>query len=317
MPVYNGAKYLAEAIESVLAQTFRDFELLISDDGSSDQTAAIATRYARQDRRIVFSRNPHNLGLGRNFDHTLAQARGTYFKWLAQDDIILPEYLEKCVGLLEAADDVVLAHSLILIQRDGQRSAYAGIPLHTCASPAQRFGLVVLERHWNLEIMALMRRQALLGTRGHQSYFGSDRALIAHLALLGRFALVEEPLFVNRDHPERVMRRYSFTDRLWFHDPARASRPVLPQWSAYRDYWRAVQETELPPVERARCWGILLQWWLANWNLGRVGIDLLAKVTPALADPLFRWRDKHYHRRGIGVRAAPALARARKRALSR
>lgn len=313
IPLYNGASYLAEAIESVLAQTFRDLELVISDDASTDQSAGIAERYAKQDARIRFFPNSENLGLGRNYNRALSFARGTYFMWLAQDDIILPEYIEKCVAMLESSSDIMLTNSSVLIQHGDQRHVYAGLALHTCERPSERFGMVVLRAHWNVELFSLIRRAALLQTKGRQHYYGSDRALIAHLALLGKFGKIEEFLFVNRDHDKRAMRRYSFVARLWLHDPSRTSRPMPPQWSAYKDYWRALREADLPAEERRRCQWILIKWWCVNWNLLRVAVDILAATTPALVEPLSRWRVRYYHRGAIGVRPV----RTRRRFLHR
>src|SRR5215212_10104103 len=101
IPVYNGAKYLGQAIESVLAQTFADFELIICDNASTDATAAIALDYAARDPRVRYARNRENLGVGRNFNRLIELGMGQYFKWLAADDVIAPEFLERCVEALD------------------------------------------------------------------------------------------------------------------------------------------------------------------------------------------------------------------------
>src|SRR3954470_23138397 len=101
LPVYNGARYLAEAIESVLAQTFTDFELVISDNASTDATAAIALQYAARDPRVRYSRNRENIGSARNFGRAFELATGEFFKWMASDDLISPEFLENCVAALD------------------------------------------------------------------------------------------------------------------------------------------------------------------------------------------------------------------------
>lgn len=242
------------------------------------------------------------MGLGKNFDYAYSLSRGRYFKWMAQDDIIRPTYLERCVAALESNSDVVLAHSLTVIQNSEDHTEAADdLPISEQERASDRFSLIVLRPHWNFEIMGLMRRSALDRTRLHQDYFGSDRALIAQLALLGRFVRIEEPLFINRDHPDRVMRRFSFADRLWFHDPARSGRRVLPQLALYRDYWRSIGEAELVAGERLRCYAALLKWWLVNWNLARVGIDLVAAMAPRVSELAFRARAR-YHIKGIGAR---------------
>ena len=98
LPVYNGERYLREALDSILGQTFRDFELIICDNASTDETAAICADYAARDPRIRYHRQTHNIGATANFNHTFELARGAYFKWAAHDDVLAPTWLEKCVA---------------------------------------------------------------------------------------------------------------------------------------------------------------------------------------------------------------------------
>ena len=90
LPVYNGDRYLAEALDSILAQSFADFELIISDNASTDGTQDICETYARRDERIVYSRLPENLGAAPNYNRLVEMARGELFKWAAHDDRIKP-----------------------------------------------------------------------------------------------------------------------------------------------------------------------------------------------------------------------------------
>src|SRR5688572_10868700 len=92
LPVYNGENYLAEAIDSILAQTFEDFELIISDNASTDRTQEICEAYAAKDGRIRYYRSEVNKGSAWNFNRVFELARGEYFKWAAHDDYIAPEY---------------------------------------------------------------------------------------------------------------------------------------------------------------------------------------------------------------------------------
>ena len=87
LPVYNGENYLAESIEALLGQTYEDFELIISDNASTDSTADICRRYAKQDSRIRYIRQPRNIGLSPNHNFVLQEARGELFKWAAADDL--------------------------------------------------------------------------------------------------------------------------------------------------------------------------------------------------------------------------------------
>ena len=111
LPVYNGERYLAEAIESVLRQTFADFELVISDNASTDRTAEICRSFARADGRVRYHRNEANLGALPNFNRVFDLGRGRYFKWAAHDDVLRPELLRRCVDVLEDNRDAVVCES--------------------------------------------------------------------------------------------------------------------------------------------------------------------------------------------------------------
>ena len=106
--VYNGAKYLDQAIQSVLAQTFTDFELIISDNASTDSTEDVCREYAARDPRVRYTRSARDLGPAENYNRCFRAARGEYFKWHAHDDVCLPTFLERCVATLDAAPGAVL-----------------------------------------------------------------------------------------------------------------------------------------------------------------------------------------------------------------
>jgi len=108
LPVYNGDQFLDEAMRSLLAQTYRDFEIIISDNGSTDRTEEICRRYAAQDNRIRYYREPSNQGASWNYNRVVHLATGEYFKWAAHDDLVTPDYLEKCIAVLDRDPGVVL-----------------------------------------------------------------------------------------------------------------------------------------------------------------------------------------------------------------
>src|SRR6516164_196463 len=111
LPVYNGEKYLAESLDSLLGQTFEDFELIISDNASTDSTGDICQRYAKQDSRIRYIRQPRNIGLAANHNFVIGQARGDLFKWAADDDLCARDLVRDCVDALDEYPRVVLTHS--------------------------------------------------------------------------------------------------------------------------------------------------------------------------------------------------------------
>ena len=98
IPTYNGAKYLRECLDTVLSQTFTDFEVLLVDDQSSDETLSIAQEYAAKDTRIYVKQNEQNLGLVGNWNCCIELAQGEWIKFVFQDDLIAPECLEKMLA---------------------------------------------------------------------------------------------------------------------------------------------------------------------------------------------------------------------------
>jgi glycosyltransferase involved in cell wall biosynthesis len=267
LPVYNGEAYLKGAIDSILDQTYQDFELIICDNASTDQTGAICKHYAAKDRRIRYYRQAQNVGATANFNRTFELARGVYFKWAAHDDLLEPTYLEKCVAMLDRTPDAVLCQSLVKIVNDQGEclEEYDHTAFGTDSPRASVRFAARLRPHDTQEVFGLIRSDALRRTTLIGYYLGGDRTLLIELALLGRFALVPEPLFLNREHPRRFKRqhRYPSSELAWFTpDKARRGRfsgwRMLRTWILYGTSLRSVHRRveELP--ERLRCYFQLL-----------------------------------------------------------
>src|SRR5882762_8401821 len=111
VPVYNGERYIAAALDCLISQTYQDLEIIVSDNASTDRTGEIVRAYAARDPRIKYHRNPTNIGAQPNYNRTFDFATGKYLKWHACDDLIAPTYIEKCVALLEADPAAVLCHA--------------------------------------------------------------------------------------------------------------------------------------------------------------------------------------------------------------
>jgi hypothetical protein len=230
LPVRNGATFVAEAIESILAQTFADFELVISDNASTDRTPEICRGYAAADRRIRFYRQETNIGAAPNFNLVFHRSSGKYFKWAAHDDLIRPTYLERCVAALEADAEAVLCQPVIeIVDGAGEREIYdhgafgTGLPRQSDRLAAR------LRARRCTEVFGVIRRDALHGTALIADHVGADRTLLIELALRGRFLTVPEILFVNRDHPERFTRRHRtlHAQAAWYAATGGSQRRVL------------------------------------------------------------------------------------------
>jgi glycosyltransferase involved in cell wall biosynthesis len=118
IPAYNGAPYLAECIESALAQSFGDIEVLVVDDCSVDDTVAIARSYARRDHRVHVSQNSSNLGLVGNWNHSVRLARGEWVKFLHQDDRLAADCVEQMLSVAKPGVDLVAVRRQILFHND-------------------------------------------------------------------------------------------------------------------------------------------------------------------------------------------------------
>lgn len=200
LPVYNGARFLARALDSLLRQTYTDFTLLISDNASTDHTRDICERYAAQDPRVRYVRQAQNIGAPRNWNTVVEQAQGTYFKWATANDECAPEMLALCVAALDADPSAVLCQGkTCLVDEDsGEREPYAKDLALPDERPSDRLRRLVLELGLNNGQSGLIRLDALRRTRLDRLYPSGDIALMAELALLGRFIVLPQVLLDRR-----------------------------------------------------------------------------------------------------------------------
>lgn len=206
MPIYNGEQYVEETIRSILAQDFTDFELIITDNASTDRTEEICRGFAARDARIRYVRNERNLGASANYNLGLSLATGEFFKWCACDDLISPNCIGALVSALEQDPEAIGAFPKTeCIDETGAVIPTVGKPLpdRKGLTPAQRFMRGVREGGTMFEIFGLFRRDVLHKTMLHLPYYGSDRALLAEIALLGEFIRVPAATFFNREHRAR------------------------------------------------------------------------------------------------------------------
>jgi glycosyltransferase involved in cell wall biosynthesis len=287
LPVYNGERYLAQAIGSILDQTYRDFELIISDNASTDATEEICRSFEAQDGRVRYIRQPRNIGASPNFNICYALASGEYFKWAAHDDYLEPEYLAACVEVLDAKPDAVLCQSLVRLIDDRDRLIEIHRPIEPAAAsplPSERFAARIRSPRC-LDIWGLIRTKALRDSVLIGSYIGMDRALLLELALRGRFVSIDRPLFTNRDQPERatrVTRTQTRRDLATVYDTANAGQTVLSTWIYYKDAVSIIRRNLEGPAERLRCFGHLLLSLGRTWNLVFLVIEPLMGLTPTV-----------------------------------
>ena len=276
LPVYNGENYLAEAIDSILGQTYTDFELIISDNASTDRTEEICRTFADQDERIRYFRHERNRGASPNYNFTVEKARGEYFKWAAHDDVLHPAFLEKAVDALDADPNLSLAYSKTRTINEhgevvGTYDKYEDSLRIDALDAHTRFGDLICRQHNCIAIFGLMRTAQLARTNLHAAYQGADRTLLAEMALLGPIHRISEYLFDRRDHPGAYTRKEKGFDRITWWDVDQADKITLPTWRRLREYANAVQRAELPLRERLICysqfgrWLVSPRWYRQNW----------------------------------------------------
>lgn len=269
MPVYNGESYLAQALDCFLAQTFDDFEILISDNASTDRTGEIAEDYASRDPRVRYFRQDRNIGAGPNHNYLLELSQSPYFKWAAHDDLHEPAYLARCVRVLEENPDVVLAHAdSAMIDSQGRPLSYdlfrrrfvdhlgnelVKEPIDVCGSdqPSERFDDVLQRLVWCTAMYGAFRREVAGHATLERSFYGSDKVFLAEMALLGKFHHVKEKLFLKRYHPT-MSARMNADERSSFMDTsAPATSPYFMLFKGYLN--AALRVGSLDAAQRLRC----------------------------------------------------------------
>ncbi len=270
MPVYNGENFIEAAITSILAQSFEDFELLISDNASTDRTRAICERFASEDGRVRYIRQRRNLGAAPNYNLLVDESRGEYFKWAAHDDVLAPDYLKACVRVLDTHPSVTLAYPRAeVIDAAGDVIERYDVRLETDSSDAGvRFRDLLLSWHRCYEIFGLFRKSALTQTDLFETFWGADRTLLQEVALLGPFFEIPRFLFHPRTHSEQSITkmRGKDVDRTYWSDSSSAGRVVMPAWNVVMGNLRLVQKMDMPTGEKARLCGYLGSWALRHRN---------------------------------------------------
>jgi glycosyltransferase involved in cell wall biosynthesis len=282
MPVYNAQAFLAHTLESILRQTFQDFEVIISDNGSTDATPEICRTFARRDGRVRYEPNETNIGIIANFNRTVGLASAQYFKWHAHDDLLAPEFLERCVGVLDEDPTTILVGTRVgmideggsplpfdatvgmFVTPDGER-----IPPPTeterlaSADRLERFRSVLFDVTGPVHgefVFGVFRSAALRQTPLIEGYIGAEKVLLARLSLRGRFKEVPTELFFRRYHSTHAGRAGTSTISTWKgliriarnYGPGRRVI-VFPLARQIAGYMRAVGEADISPSEKARC----------------------------------------------------------------
>jgi glycosyltransferase involved in cell wall biosynthesis len=280
LPVYNGAQFLHGSLRSLLSQDFEDFELVISDNASTDETGEICRSYAASDRRIRYHRNNINIGSARNFRRVFELAGGEFFKWCSHDDVCHPAFLRRCLEVFDAEPpSVVLVYPLCdLIDEVGQIVGRAQGSVETRqARPYRRLAHVLRNFSYAYPIWGVIRSGCLRRSGLTGSVWYWDEVLLAELALYGEIIEVPEVLSEQRCHDGNALTQCSAAQGADVaHNPSKANRTTRRQLRAWADplggsarmwlpnqeehYWeyaKRIHRSQLPVSEKLLCYQII------------------------------------------------------------
>lgn len=251
MGVYNADKYLGEVIDSLLGQTWQDFEMIVVDDGSTDRSPAILEEYAKRDSRIrVLTQT--NQGVGRAVNRALELVKGKYIARADADDYSHPQRLEKQVAFMEAHPEVVALGTRVMLVDP------IGIPIspHLAATGHEAIEAELLKGNGSAvcQPSVMLRRDALLQVGGYDSRWRvtEDLDLFLRLAEIGKLENMTEPLVNWRQHlgsTNHTRREQQLAESLALLKEAHERRGLLFDVSRMND------RTEVPVNERLQRWG--------------------------------------------------------------
>ncbi len=298
LPVYNGERYLRQALDSLLAQDYGTFKLIISDNASTDATPQICREYASTDPRICYFRNESKVEVFANFGLVLERAQGDYFMWAAADDTWLPTFVGALAAELDRDPEAAVAMCATKrIREDGTLVDYVRLPDLFRSNGKSHFAMAMAlasGKPYHLYFYGLFRTEFIKRAfpRIPMVVLG-DRLFVCELALATRFRYVDQVLYIRMGHDQPIPDRYVgeelgriWTERLRYVKlvaavvPYLASSPMVP-WQrklfipavALRFAWMQRKRV------RREIWGALRNWVM---QFRHRGIGRLRMGTPAL-----------------------------------
>lgn len=281
MPVFNGEQYIERALDSVLDQTYRDLEVVVSDNASSDETEQIVREYARRDCRVFYQRNDRNLGAAANYNLVFQRSRGEFFKWAAHDDYLAPTFLAEAVAVLdrEPRVTVCLCDFEFIDEFDRTKRVAKGPTIRGDLASERIRKLVDLQVaspdvYWS--VFGLVRSASLRRTDLIGPYVASDQTLLFHLMLLGELVSVPETLWFRREHEGESMVRHrtAYERARWFDTEVRRPDRLMPNWRLLAEHLELLRAETLRPGDITRCSAQVMRRFSHKWRA--MGSELTA-----------------------------------------
>ena len=265
LPVYNGERYLQKALASLLSQDFEDFELIISDNGSSDQTEAICRDFARKDRRIRYFRSDQNRGATWNFRRVFELSEGEFFKYAAYDDECYPTMLRRCMEVFRVSDPTVALVYTLSETIDEDSTVIApdcganwDRVATTAKTPHERLAHIIWRALHGHAQYGVIRSSFLRRARPY-GCITADWMVLAELGMMGKIIEVPEVLFRLRVHRANSWNASSTPLEIlrWHNPAANGLEKVLPfRIAVILEYMKSVRHATLSPSERMMCMAV-------------------------------------------------------------
>ena len=301
IPVYNGEKYVAAAIEAALAQTFRDIDVVVADNASTDGTAAVCLELAERDPRLRYVRFEEHVGVADSYTRTFGLCRSEYFTWAASDDLTHPTFVEKALAVLDTTPQAVVCYGEAAIVDDAGTLVRVDPFMLDLdhPRPSTRFRRLVMappKHHGAHEQYGLIRAEVLRSTGVMSNHVMGCRVMLAELALRGRLVRINEVLFFNRDHGGRSQRdgrpraRPGSVLTAWlpigawppseFWNPRLRGRIVFPEFDITGQWVKAVLHSPVSTPAKLRCLATLAG--VVVWRAPKYGRDVAIGTEQAL-----------------------------------
>ena len=274
LPVYNGENFVAEAIQCVLSQTFTDWELIISDNASTDRTVSICREFADKDSRIRVYENERNLGVSPNHNRVFQLSHGPYFMWIAHDDLIGAEFIESCLEVLETDDQAILAFpKLVHVDSQGRPLRRQSSDLSILGSTPESRVIELMKltaRSWDIAWVqyGLIRRSVLQQTPLMGLYNGDDQVLLLDLAVRGQFRQVDKELFFRREHAaaSTLIRGWTAKEMATFAYADDKRTLVLPNCNLLKEHLVWLWNSSIPFWGKLRCAAAVMMRFRRQWK---------------------------------------------------
>lgn len=271
IPVFNGEKLLAQALDALLNQDYNNLEIIISDNGSTDNTSNICKKFVNKDTRVQYFRSEENLGLSWNFNRVLELSNGKYFMWAAHDDLREPSTVSACVTKMEQCPEAVLCqtHTAMFIEGRTERLCVFKLDSFEGVTKLVERYRETLKHFQATAIYGLYRSSAMRKTRMFEKVIATDLAFIQELSIHGNFVQVPEVLFSysGREKWNTVHQDYKA-----FFGKDRKPWWYLPFVALFCNHWSRLASAKLPFSIKLRLW-----WVLIDHEVGQLALKLLIK----------------------------------------